>query len=99
MRPLIERIRALPWPKPGPIPPGGIRPSELNAIPIEKVPKRIREALPHPAPYNTCWDEEYVYELTYKYLWRQKVADIRAKQNELLERLEDLQQARGLSPT
>jgi hypothetical protein len=99
MRPLLVRIRALPWPKDVVIPPGGIRPSELSAVPIEKVPKRIRDALPHPAPFNTCWDDEYQYELTHRYLWRTRLSHVRAQQQKLLDALEEIRTAGGFPPS
>ena len=76
MRPLIERIQALPWAKyPG-------------FIPIAKVPKRVRDALPHPAPRNMANDGEYVYELSERYLWRTPVSDMRQACEKVLHSLE-----------
>lgn len=71
MRPLLERLRALPWPKYKP----------MDAIPVAKVPKRIRKALAR--PNNMVEDGEWVYSLTYRYLWREPFRDLQKRYDRL----------------
>lgn len=50
---------------------------QMNAIPIAEVPKRIRKALPH--PNNMVEDGEWVYTLTYRYIWRELFWDLQKR--------------------
>lgn len=85
MRPLLERIESLPWPKNSK--------SDTDMIPISMVPRRIREALPHPSPYNRTWSAEYEYELTHRYFWRTRVSHFLQRQAELVDSLQPLLEA------
>jgi len=81
MRTLEERLTDLPWEK------------YRGFIPRSKVPRRIRDALPHPYPYNTLWTTDWVFELTHQHLWRRPVKEVLEENAKLVAAVRPLLEA------
>lgn len=74
MRPLSERLDSLPWPKPE---------RDLDRIEIERVPVRIRRAFPR-WPGNRVRTDEAEYTLSRRFLWRERMELVTARDMKLV---------------